>query len=78
MTAALEDQSDYITIPITLTVPESRDSLRIEVSGSDFTLKPGQWSDWVGITFPFNSLIKLRGIGKFRVLSVQPEVRLYL
>lgn len=71
-------QSDYITIPMTLTVPESRDSLRIQVSGNDLTLKPGQWSDWVGFTFPFNSLIKLQGIGKFRVLSIQPEVRLYL
>ncbi|HVG06831.1 MAG TPA: alkaline phosphatase family protein [Thermoanaerobaculia bacterium] len=72
------EQSDFITIPMTLTVPESKDSLRIQVSGNEVTLKPGEWSDWVGITFPFNSLIKLRGIGKFRLLSIEPEVRLYL
>lgn len=72
------DQSEYINIPMTLTVPESRDSLRIQVSGQDLTLKPGDWSDWVTFSFPFNSLIKVQGIGKFRVLSVQPEVRLYL
>ena len=71
-------QSDYITIPMTLTVPESKDSLRIQVSGNELALKPGEWSDWVGITFPFNSLIKLHGIGKFRLLSIEPEVRLYL
>ncbi len=71
-------QSEYITIPMTLTVPDSRDSLRIQVSGNEVTLKPGEWSDWVGITFPFNSLIKLQGIGKFRLLSIEPEVRLYL
>ncbi|HEX6862577.1 MAG TPA: alkaline phosphatase family protein, partial [Thermoanaerobaculia bacterium] len=71
-------QSDFITIPMTLTVPESKDSLRIQVSGNEVTLKPGEWSDWVGITFPFNSLIKLQGIGKFRLLSIEPEVRLYL
>jgi len=71
-------ESDYITIPMTLTVPESKDSLRIQVSGNEVTLKPGEWSDWVGITFPFNSLIKLQGIGKFRLLSIEPEVRLYL
>ncbi|MFL6201235.1 MAG: alkaline phosphatase family protein [Thermoanaerobaculia bacterium] len=71
-------QSDYITIPMTLTVPESKDSLRIQVSGNEVTLKPGEWSDWVGITFPFNSLIKVHGIGKFRLLSIEPEVRLYL
>ncbi|HSN87497.1 MAG TPA: alkaline phosphatase family protein, partial [Thermoanaerobaculia bacterium] len=72
------EQSEYINIPMTLTVPESRDSLRVQVSGNDVTLKPGDWSDWVTFSFPFNSLIKVQGIGKFRVLSVQPEVRLYL
>ncbi len=30
------------------------------------------------LSFPFNSLIKVHGIGKFRVLSLQPEVRVYL
>jgi predicted AlkP superfamily phosphohydrolase/phosphomutase len=69
---------EYITIPMKLTVPQDRSSLRIQVSGNDLTLKNGQWSDWVQFTFPFNSLIKLKGIGKFRVESISPEVRLYL
>ena len=72
------EQSDYIKIPMKLTVPEDRKALRIQVSGNDLTLKPGEWSDWVRFTFPFNRLIKLQGIGRFRVLSVEPEVRLYL
>ncbi|HEX7184217.1 MAG TPA: alkaline phosphatase family protein [Thermoanaerobaculia bacterium] len=72
------DQSDYIKIPMKLVVPEDRGSLRIQVSGQDLSLKPGEWSDWVTFTFPFNQLIKLQGIGKFRLLSVEPEVRLYL
>ncbi|HEY0783417.1 MAG TPA: alkaline phosphatase family protein [Thermoanaerobaculia bacterium] len=71
-------QSDFIKIPLRLTVANDRSSLRIQVSGNDLTLKPGQWSDWVRFTFPFNSLIKVKGIGKFRVLSLSPEVRLYL
>ena len=69
---------DYVKIPMTLVVAEDRKSLRIQVSGNDLTLKPGQWSDWVRFTFPFNSLIKLQGIGKFKLLSIDPEVRLYL
>lgn len=72
------EQSDYIKIPMKLTVPEDKKSLRIQVSGNDLTLKSGQWSDWVRITFPFNSIIKLKGIGRFRVLSIEPEVRVYL
>jgi predicted AlkP superfamily phosphohydrolase/phosphomutase len=71
-------QSDYITIPMRLTVAEDKKSLRIQVSGNDLTLKPGQWSDWTPLVFPFNRLIKLQGIGKFRLESLEPEVRLYL
>ncbi|HEX5759734.1 MAG TPA: alkaline phosphatase family protein [Thermoanaerobaculia bacterium] len=72
------DQSDYVVIPMELTVPEDRSRLEIEVSGTKLALKPGEWSDWVRFTFPFNALIKARGIGKFRLLSLDPEVRLYL
>lgn len=72
------DKGGYITIPMTFTVAEDHSNLRIQVSGNDLNLKPGQWSDWVHFTFPFNSLVKVHGIGKFRVLSLQPEVRVYL
>jgi predicted AlkP superfamily phosphohydrolase/phosphomutase len=72
------DQSDFIKIPMTLTVPEDKKSLKIQVSGNELTMKPGEWSDWVRFTFPFNRVVKVQGIGRFRVLSVEPEVRLYL
>ncbi len=72
------DQADYVVIPMTLTVPEDRSRLEIAVSGTELALKPGEWSDWVRFTFPFNPVIKAHGIGKFRLLSLDPEVRLYL
>ncbi|MDP9120359.1 MAG: alkaline phosphatase family protein [Acidobacteriota bacterium] len=71
-------QGDFIKIPLELTVAPDRGSLRVRVSGNDLTLKPGQWSDWVRFTFPWNSLVKVHGIGKFRLMSLSPEVRLYL
>ncbi|MEM7050838.1 MAG: alkaline phosphatase family protein [Acidobacteriota bacterium] len=72
------EQSDYIEIPMTLTVAEDRQSLNIEVSGNRFDMSPGEWSPWVEFEFPFNSVIKMAGIGRFRLMSVEPEVRLYL
>lgn len=72
------DGEKYIVIPMTLTVPEDRSHLRIQVSGNDFQLEPGTWSDWIQVTFPFNSLIKVDGIGRFYLISVDDEVRLYL
>jgi predicted AlkP superfamily phosphohydrolase/phosphomutase len=68
----------YIAIPMTVTVAEDRNSIEIEVSGKKYPLKAGEWTGWVDFVFPFNPLIKVRGISRFHLLSVQPEVKLYL
>jgi predicted AlkP superfamily phosphohydrolase/phosphomutase len=68
----------YISIPMTITIADDRNSIEIEVSGRKHKLQAGQWTGWVDFVFPFNPLIKLRGISRFHLLSVQPEVKLYL
>lgn len=68
----------YISIPMTITVADDRNSIEIEVSGKKYPLKAGEWTGWVDFVFPFNPLIKVRGISRFHLLSVQPEVKLYL
>ncbi len=68
-----------LKIPMTLTVLEGGKALRIEPKGSDpVTLKPGEWSGWVVLTFPFNSIVKITGIGRFHLATLAPEVQLYL
>jgi predicted AlkP superfamily phosphohydrolase/phosphomutase len=71
-------EPEYISIPMTVTVAGDRNSIAIEVSGQRLTLGPGQWSDWVEFDFPFNRLITVHGVSRFHLLSVQPEVKLYL
>jgi len=68
----------YISIPMTITVANDRNSITINESGQSVTLRAGEWSNWVEFVFPFNPLIKLHGISRFHVISVQPEVRVYL
>jgi predicted AlkP superfamily phosphohydrolase/phosphomutase len=68
----------YISAPLTITVADDRNSIVIDVAGKKHALKPGQWSDWAEFVFPFNPLIKVRGISRFHLLSVQPEIKLYL
>jgi len=68
----------YIAIPMTITVADDRNSIEIQVSGQKLNLKPGQWTDWVSFTFPFNPLIKVHGISRFHLISTQPEIKLYL
>ena len=57
---------------MTWTVAQDRNSVQIEVDGQKRTLKPGEWTDWVDFTFPFNPLIKLRGISRFHLIAAQP------
>ena len=68
-----------IKVPMTLTVLPGGAGLRVEPKGSDpATLKAGEWSPWVVFTFPFNDLVTLTGMGRFYLISLEPEIRLYL
>ncbi|HVT59189.1 MAG TPA: alkaline phosphatase family protein [Thermoanaerobaculia bacterium] len=74
-------RSGYVTIPMTLTVAADRSHLDIQVgrvADPRLALKPGEWSDWVRFVFPYNRLLRVHGIGKFRLLALDPEVKLYL
>ncbi len=68
----------YIAQPMTLTVPEDRSHLEIQIGAQRFTLKPGQWSSWVDFDFKFNPLINVRGISRFYLRELTPEIKLYL
>jgi predicted AlkP superfamily phosphohydrolase/phosphomutase len=68
----------YISIPMTITVANDRNSITIEESGQTVTLHPGEWSGWTDFIFPFNPLIKIHGISRLHLITSQPEVKLYL
>jgi predicted AlkP superfamily phosphohydrolase/phosphomutase len=68
----------YISIPMSITVANDRNSITIEESGQTVTLRPGEWSGWTDFVFPFNPLIKIHGISRFHLITSQPEVKLYL
>ncbi|MBK5260420.1 MAG: alkaline phosphatase family protein [Thermoanaerobaculia bacterium] len=71
-------EPEYISIPMTVTVADDRESMQIEVSGQKLKLKAGEWSGWTDFVFPFNPLIKVRGISRFHVIATKPEVQIYL
>jgi predicted AlkP superfamily phosphohydrolase/phosphomutase len=68
----------YISTKMTLTVPEDRSVLQIEVDDQKLALKPGQWSDWVRFVFAFNPVIKIHGASRFYLLELTPEIKMYL
>ncbi len=68
----------FATLPMVLEVAADRKSLTVEVSGEKLDLRPGEWSDWAHFKFAFNPLVALHGIGRFHLISLEPEIRLYL
>ncbi len=69
-----------IDIPLVLEVSGSR--MTIRASGQEQTLSPGDWSDWFTFRFPVNWLVDevsgIRGIGRFKLISLNPAIQLYL
>jgi predicted AlkP superfamily phosphohydrolase/phosphomutase len=71
-------KENTIDLPLTLTVPESKDRLIVEAGSARAELKPGQWSDWLSLDFRVNPLITIHGYARLRLATIAPEIGLYL
>ena len=74
--AATEAEQPEVEIP--LAFRRSGERLDIEAPGRTLSLAAGQWSDFVPVRFPLNPLISLAGLVRFRVLSIEPNVSVYM
>lgn len=67
-----------LEVPLRLEVAADRSSLELATCGQRFTLRPGQWSGWVKLVFPFNPLVKAHGWVRFKLIALEPHIGLYL
>ena len=67
-----------LEVPLEIEVSGDATSATLRTCGQDVAVKAGAWSPWVKLVFPFNPLVKAHGWARFKVLSLTPEVRLYL
>jgi predicted AlkP superfamily phosphohydrolase/phosphomutase len=77
--ARLEELATGKTIRLPLTVRWSEGSGRadLEIQGQRLSLKAGEWSPWVPLTFKVNVLIRVHGMTQFLVREADRELRLY-
>jgi predicted AlkP superfamily phosphohydrolase/phosphomutase len=66
-----------INVPISLKWIEGSGKVGVDVQGQEFSLKAGEWSDWVSLTFKINLLVSLHGITKFYAVKADQDLRLY-
>jgi predicted AlkP superfamily phosphohydrolase/phosphomutase len=69
--------SKDVNIPIEARWKEGQGSVDLDVQGTKLTLKAGQWSDWVPVTFSFNFLVKVQGMIQLLVLDADKELKIY-
>ena len=69
--------SKAVDVPFTVRWSEGSGQAEIEIQGTKLTLKAGDWSDWVPVTFSFNVLVKAHGILQFHVIRADRELQVY-
>ena len=68
-----------MTLPMTILAPKDGTQVRIEIDGSEpFDLPLRSYSPWVKLVFRPGLRVKVHGIARFYLSSVEPEVELYM
>ena len=75
---ASEVESEQPEVELPITFRRRADQLEIEAPGQVLEVPAGGWSDFVPVRFPLNPLISLSGLVRFRVLSLEPNVSVYM
>ena len=56
---------------------EGSGQAEIEIQGTQLTLKTGEWSAWVPLTFKYNVLASAHGMSQIHVIRADQELQLY-
>lgn len=67
-----------ITVPLKIELSPATKRLRLVLQERIQEIGIGEWSDWFEIEFPFNRFIKVKGIAKFYLEAIEPEIMLHL
>jgi predicted AlkP superfamily phosphohydrolase/phosphomutase len=69
----------HINLPLSIAWIPQDQAVELGLPGGDqLRLHVGEWSEWLTFTFPSSSLLRVRGIGRFYLHSVTPDLNLYL
>ena len=75
--ARLIGEAENVKVSCRITLQEENDSVRIEFQNNDFQLKTGEWSEWKSISFKLGMGREMKGILKFYLVELSPELKLY-
>jgi predicted AlkP superfamily phosphohydrolase/phosphomutase len=76
---ALPTDADYLAKGVTFHLSKARDAVVIEIGGQRSLLRPGEWSDWMEVTFDAlpMGLMPVPGTVRFYALELGRGFRIY-
>jgi len=74
----MREGAGALTVPFTAVVDRERKTVRLRVGKQKLTLEEKTYSPWVRLEFKPGLGIKVRGIVRFYVTSIEPEFGLYV
>ncbi|HEY6555304.1 MAG TPA: alkaline phosphatase family protein [Vicinamibacteria bacterium] len=66
-----------INVPLRVRWTEGSGRADLEIQGQKLSLKAGEWSAWVPLTFKINALLSVHGIVQFYVIEAGRELKVY-
>lgn len=76
--AALKNAGKNVKVPFKVVIQKEKNKILIEYQNNKFELKEGQWSPWQEVTFQLGLFRKIKGIFKFYLAEIEPELKLYV
>jgi len=73
----MSKRREDIHVPLDIEIINDRQAI-IKVQDRQEKLNVGNWSYWFVIKFKMNPLVKVYGMGRFYLISIKPEFKLYL
>ncbi len=67
-----------LRLPLEVTLVPQEEAANLRVNGQEFRLKKGEFTPWIALTFRPGLGIKVRGICRFLLTSIQPDFEMYV
>jgi predicted AlkP superfamily phosphohydrolase/phosphomutase len=75
---SLVEGAPVMKVPFTVELDRDYDAAKFTVGDEQFIMQPGEWSDWLEVSFPVLGPLKgVPGIVRFHLRSISPTFELY-
>ncbi|MFI5184152.1 MAG: alkaline phosphatase family protein [Vicinamibacteria bacterium] len=70
-------KADFVSVPMKVRWSENSGQAEIELQRTKLTLKAGAWSEWIPLSFRFNTFVSAHGMIQLYVVRADKELQIY-